>query len=94
MSKLKAWLWKVGFWEAESLEAWSWSPAHFRLLFWRTPSNQVHRAYRGLITELTDSYREGLMAAYQQGVRDGALQLQELMEQEDTEVPATVHYLH
>ena len=72
VTRLKQWLLDIGLWKAGSVEEFRW--AQFRPLFWRTPTNLMHRTYRRIIRELYEGYRQDLGEAYQQGLHDGALQ--------------------
>lgn len=83
----KQWALDVGFWEAQSVDEWSWTA--FRPVFWKTVTNKTHRSYRAAFTELTEFYcrqlrhfqerTEALCAeAYEQGKRDGAQQARDI----------------
>lgn len=94
MSRLKRWLWDTGFWFAESLETWSWSPRHFRLLFWQTASNRTHRTYREIIAVIVEQQDRYVKAAYQQGAKDGVLQYAEYLYEQEQDIPPERGYIH
>jgi hypothetical protein len=91
---VKQWLIDVGFWRVKSVEDWSWNPRNFRLLFWRTSTNRVHRTYRDLISDLILRHVQELKVAYEQGARDGALQYAEFLQEEETDTPSERRYYH
>lgn len=84
----------MGLWEAPSVEAWSWSPAKFRPLFWRTPTNRFHRTYRAIITKLVESHRQDVQAAYHQGAKDGVLQYHEYLLHQEEDIPPEELYIN
>lgn len=72
MSRVKQRLLDIGLWKARSVEEFCW--IRFRPLFWRTSTNLTHQTYRRLLSDLYQQYGQDLERAYEQGLRDGALQ--------------------
>lgn len=88
------WLWHVGFWEVEDFDKWSWSPSRFRPFFWQTHTNLTHRTYRAVFGEITESLAKEIKAAYHQGYRDAALQFEEMLIEEETDIPIEARYIN
>lgn len=84
----------VGFWRADTVEDWDWSPRNARLRFWKTPTNRTHRIYRGLIADLVVRHVAELKQAYEQGARDGVLQYVEFMDAEESNISPETRYFH
>lgn len=93
VNRLKQRLLDIGLWKASSVEEFRWS--QFRLCFWRTPTNLMHRTYRRIIQDLYEGYVGDLRQAYQQGLDDGALQaVDQVRAYHDRDWSPTQKYTH
>lgn len=90
---VRRWLWNVGWWSASSLDEWSWHPKHFRLRFWRTPTNALNRFHREMFRATVQAASQEIQSAYAQGLRDGAFQYADLIRARDTKQPPSTWYV-